>query len=69
MIGDMKFNKKLNPKVTELFMRGRKLNISPCFHITILFHSTIKYKTKCNTLFLMKISNKREIVLNHLSNI
>ena len=28
MIGDMLSNKKLNPIVTELFIRGRKLNIS-----------------------------------------
>ena len=29
MIADMLSNKKLNPIVTELFIRGRKLNISP----------------------------------------
>ena len=28
MIADMLSNKKLNPVVTELFIRGRKLNIS-----------------------------------------
>ena len=28
MIADMINNKKLNPIVTELFIRGRKLNIS-----------------------------------------
>ena len=28
MIDDMSTNKKLNPIVTELFIRGRKLNIS-----------------------------------------
>ena len=28
MIADMHSNKKLNPIVTELFIRGRKLNIS-----------------------------------------
>ena len=28
MIADMVSNKKLNPMVTELFIRGRKLNIS-----------------------------------------
>ena len=27
MIADMLSNKKLNPKVTEFFIRGRKLNI------------------------------------------
>ena len=31
MIGDMIDNKKLNPIVTELFIRGRKLNISIVF--------------------------------------
>ena len=28
MIADMRNNKKLNPIVTELFIRSRKLNIS-----------------------------------------
>ena len=27
MIGDVEANKKLSPVVTELFLRGRKLNI------------------------------------------
>ena len=31
MIADMINNKKLNPVVTELFVRGRKLNISIAF--------------------------------------
>ena len=31
MIADMINNKKLNPAVTELFIRGRKLNISIAF--------------------------------------
>ena len=31
MIADMLSNKKLNPIVTELFVRGRKLNISLVF--------------------------------------
>ena len=31
MIADMINNKKLNSVVTELFIRGRKLNISPIF--------------------------------------
>ena len=37
MIADMLNNKKLNPIVTELYIRGRKLNISSCFYYTILF--------------------------------
>ena len=35
MIADMINNKKLNPAVTELFIRGRKLNI--CLYYSILF--------------------------------
>ena len=31
MIADMINNKRLNPVVTELFIRGRKLNISIVF--------------------------------------
>ena len=31
MIADMFSNKKLNPIVTELFIKGRKLNISLVF--------------------------------------
>ena len=31
MIADILINKKLNPVVTELFIRGRKLNISLVF--------------------------------------
>ena len=38
MIADMESNKKLSPIITELFLRGRKLNISLVF-ISILFQS------------------------------
>ena len=31
MIADMLSNKKLNPTVTELFIKSRKLNISDVF--------------------------------------
>ena len=31
MVSDMKTNKKLSPIITELFMRGGKLNISLVF--------------------------------------
>ena len=36
MIADMINNKKLNSIVTELFIRGRKLNISFSFYPTII---------------------------------
>ena len=68
MIADMINNKKLNPVVTELFIRGRKLNIS----IVFITQSYIKVPTdvRLNSthFFIMKIPNKRElqqIPLNH----
>ena len=40
LIADMGSNKKLSPIVTELFLRGRKVNISPFFfYIMILCQS------------------------------
>ena len=42
MIADMLSNKKLNPVVTELFIRGRKFFLS-CFYRTALFCSSQKY--------------------------
>ena len=50
MIADMLCNKKVNPIVAELFIRGRKLNFFFFYHI-ILFCSFKKYQTKFNTLF------------------
>ena len=41
MIADMLSNKKPNRIVTELFIRGRKLNIS-LFYFIILFFSAKK---------------------------
>ena len=41
MIADVLSNKKLNPIVTELFIKGFKLN--SCFYRTILFCFTEKY--------------------------
>ena len=37
MNADMINNKKLNSLVAELFVRGRKLNISLCFYYTFIF--------------------------------
>ena len=36
MIADILWNKKINPIVTELFIRGRKVNVCP-----FLIHSLI----------------------------
>ena len=68
MIADMINNKKLNPIVTELFIRGRKLNIS----IVFITQSYFKVPKDSTHFFIMKILNKRElqqIVLNHSSDI
>ena len=49
MIADMLSNKKLNPIVTELFIRGRKLNISVALlQNSILLHQKM---TKFYALF------------------
>ena len=42
MIADILSNKKLNPVVTELFIRERKLKISLVF-ITVLFCQSKRY--------------------------
>ena len=60
MIADMFSNKKLNPIVTELFIRGRKLNISLIF-ITKSYFAVPKDDILNTThFFIMKIPNKRE---------
>ena len=72
MIADMINNKKLNSIVTELFIRGRKLNISLVF-ITQSYFKVLKDVTLNTThFFITKIPNKRElqqIALNHSSDI
>ena len=64
--------KKLNPLVTELFIRGRKLNISIVF-ITQSYSKVSKDVTLNSThFFVMKIPKKGElqqITLNHSSDI
>ena len=71
MIADMESNKKLSPTVTELFLRGRKLNISSVF-ISQSYFKVHKTKTKRTHYFIMKTPIKRElqqIASNHLSDI
>ena len=51
MIADMINNKKLNPIVTELFIRGRKLNIS-IFFITQSYFKVPKDVRLNSTHFL-----------------
>ena len=68
----MIINNKLSSVVTELFISGRKLNISPGF-ITQSHFQVPKYvRLNCTHFFVKKIPNKRElqqIAFNRLSDI
>ena len=71
MIADMINNKKLNPLVTQLFVRDRKLNISIVFITQSYFKVPQEGKLNTTHFFIMKILNERElqqIALNHSSN-
>ena len=72
MIANMIHNKKLNSLVTELFIRGRKLNISIVFITQSYFKVSEDVRLNSTHFFIMKIPNKREIqqiVLNYSSDI
>ena len=72
MIADMINNNKLNPIVTELFIRGRKLNISIVFITESYFKVPKDARLNSMHFFIMKIPNRRElhqIALNHSSDI
>ena len=72
LIADMIHNKKLNSIVTELFIRGRKLNISLVFITQSYFKVPKDVRLNTTHFFIAKISNKRElrdIAINHSSDI
>ena len=72
MIADMIHNKKLNSVVTELFIRGRKLNISLVFITQSYFKVPKDFRLNTSHFFIPKIPNKRElqqIAINHSSDI
>ena len=72
IIADMINNKKLNPIVTELFIRDRKLKISIVFIRQSYFKVPKDVRLNSTYFFIMKIPNKRElekIALNHSSDI
>ena len=69
MIADMFNNKKLKLVVTELFIRGRKLNFS-CFYYAIPLCSYKKIRLNSTHYFIMKILSEQylqKIAFNHLS--
>ena len=61
MIADMINNKKLNSIVTELFIRGRKLNISLVFITQLYFKVPKDIRVNTTHFFITKIPNKREL--------
>ena len=72
MIPDMLSNKKLNPIVIQLFLRGRNLNISLVFITQSYFNIPKDVRLNTTHFFIMKITNKRElqqIAYNHSSDI
>ena len=63
-------NNKLNPIVTELFIRGRKLNICLVFITQSYFAVPKNIRLNSTHYSVMKIPNKRELQLiafNHSS--
>ena len=60
MIADMSNNKKLNSIVTELFIRGTKLNIYLVFITKSYFKVPKDVRLNTPHFFIMKIPNKRE---------
>ena len=72
MIAGMINNKRLNSLVTELFIRGRKLNISLVFITKSYFKVPKDVRLNTSHFFIAKIPNKRElqqIAINHSSDI
>ena len=59
MTVDIFSNKKLNPIVTKLFIRRRKLNISLVFIPQSYFAVSKKNYTKLNTLFCYESSKQK----------
>ena len=62
MIADMINNKKLNSIVTELFIRGRKLNISLILITRSYFKVPKDVRNNSTNFFIIKIPNKRELM-------
>ena len=61
MIADMECNRKLNPIVTELFLRGRKLNISLVFISQSYFKVPKTIRLNATHYFIIKTANLIEL--------
>ena len=62
MIADLLSNKKLTPIVTELFIRGKRINI--CFLFSAQSYFAVPKNIRLNSTyyFVMKIPNKRKLL-------
>ena len=72
MVDDMIHNKKLNSIVTELFVRGRKLNSSLVFITQSYFNVPKDVRLNTSPFFIAKVPNKSElqqITIHHSSDI
>ena len=72
MIADLLSNKKLTPIVTELFIRGKKINIYFLFSAQSYFAVHKYIRLNSTYYFVMKIPNKTKLLqttFNHSSDI
>ena len=61
MIADVETNKKLIPTVSELFLRGRKLNILLVFISQSCFKVGKTIRLNTTYYFIIKTPNKRKL--------
>ena len=61
MIADIITNEKLNPIVTELISRGRKINISVVFITQSYLVVPKSIRLNCTHYFIMKTLDKRKL--------
>ena len=61
MIADMQSNRKLSTKVTELFLRGRKIKMSLVFISQSYFKVPKTIRLNATQYLIMKIPNEREL--------
>ena len=72
LIADMINNKNINSILTELFIRGRKINISVVFITQLYFKVPKDVRLNTTHFFIGKIPHRRElreIAINHSSDI
>ena len=60
MIADVMTNKKVQTIIKELFIRCRKLNISPVFIIQSYFSVAKDVRLNSTHYLIMKINNRKE---------